>query len=173
MEKETRLRFSEICTAVDLMDIDNENTHVIPNKLRGFARTPELRDALIKECVTQFEKKADDWCVKLALALIETARMYDEFSDEEAEDILHGLCLSAIIYAMLNQTEDTKVKQLQILFNIITASYMFDKNIPTLAYSVLFCLMTDAPPQVLRDVAHGEREDAFGNFLIAKGLIKK
>jgi hypothetical protein len=153
--EERKHRFDEICTAVSLMDLDNEDSLVLPNRLKGFA-DPNLRDALICQAGRIGDK--DEWSNKLAMSIIQTASLYEGDGEEaqknSGEDIINALCVTA----MLCLVADQKVEVIKTLMNIIMANEVFECGIPRMAVMVIGSLLSGIPSEILAEGLKGNAE---------------
>lgn len=153
--EERKHRFDEICTAVSLMDLDNEDSLVLPNRLKGFADS-NLRDALICQAGRIGDK--DEWSNKLAMSIIQTASLYEGDGEEAqksaGEDIINALCVTA----MLCLVADQKVEVIKTLMNIIMANEVFECGIPRMAVMVIGSLLSGIPSEILAEGLKGNAE---------------
>jgi len=153
--EERKHRFDEICTAVSLMDLDNEDSLVLPNRLKGFADV-NLRDALICQAGRVGDK--DEWSNKLAMSIIQTASLYEGDGEEAqknaGEDIIHALCVTALLCVVADQ----KVEAIKTLMNIIMANEVFECGIPRMAVMVIGSLLSGIPSEILAEGLKGNAE---------------
>jgi len=153
--EERKHRFDEICTAVSLMDMDNEDSLVLPNRLKGFSDI-NLRDALICQAGRIGDK--DEWCNKLAMAIIQTASLYEGDGEEAqksaGDDITNALCVTALLCLVGEQ----KVEAIKCLMNIIMANEVFECGIPPLAVMVMGSLLSGMPSEILAEGLKGSAE---------------
>ena len=153
--EERKHRFDEICTAVSLMDLDNEDSLVLPNRLKGFADI-NLRDALI--CQAGRIGDTDEWSNKLAMSIIQTASLYEGDGEEAqksaGDDIINALCVTALLCVV----SDNKVEAIKCLMNIIMANEVFECGIPRMAVMVIGSLLSGIPSEILAEGLKGNAE---------------
>ena len=153
--EERKHRFDEICTAVSLMDLDNEDSLVLPNRLKGFSDI-NLRDALI--CQAGRIGDTDEWSNKLAMSIIQTASLYEGDGEEArksaGDDIINALCVTALLCVVADQ----KVEAIKCLMNIIMANEVFECGIPRMAVMVMGSLLSGMPSEILAEGLKGSAE---------------
>lgn len=153
--EERKHRFDEICTAVSLMDLDNEDSLVLPNRLKGFSDI-NLRDALLCQAGRIGDK--DEWSNKLAMSIIQTASLYEGDAEEAqknaGDDIINALCVTALLCVVADQ----KVEAIKCLMNIIMANEVFECGIPRMAVMVIGSLLSGMPSELLAEGLKGNAE---------------
>jgi hypothetical protein len=153
--EERKHRFDEICTAVSLMDLDNEDSLVLPNRLKGFSDI-NLRDALLCQAGRIGDK--DEWSNKLAMSIIQTASLYEGDAEEAqknaGDDIINALCITALLCVVADQ----KVEAIKCLMNIIMANEVFECGIPRMAVMVIGSLLSGMPSELLAEGLKGNAE---------------
>ena len=153
--EERKHRFDEICTAVSLMDLDNEDSLVLPNRLKGFSDI-NLRDALL--CQAGRIGDTDEWSNKLAMSIIQTASLYEGDAEEAqknaGDDIINALCITALLCVVADQ----KVEAIKCLMNIIMANEVFECGIPRMAVMVIGSLLSGMPSELLAEGLKGNAE---------------
>jgi len=153
--EERKHRFDEICTAVSLMDLDNEDSLVLPNRLKGFSDI-NLRDALLCQAGRIGDK--DEWSNKLAMSIIQTASLYEGDAEEAqknaGDDIINALCVTALLCVVADQ----KVEAIKCLMNIIMANEVFECGIPRMAVMVIGSLLSGIPSEILAEGLKGNAE---------------
>jgi hypothetical protein len=137
------------------MDLDNEDSLVLPNRLKGFSDI-NLRDALL--CQAGRIGDTDEWSNKLAMSIIQTASLYEGDAEEAqknaGDDIINALCITALLCVVADQ----KVEAIKCLMNIIMANEVFECGIPRMAVMVIGSLLSGMPSELLAEGLKGNAE---------------
>jgi hypothetical protein len=137
------------------MDLDNEDSLVLPNRLKGFSDI-NLRDALLCQAGRIGDK--DEWSNKLAMSIIQTASLYEGDAEEAqknaGDDIINALCVTALLCVVADQ----KVEAIKCLMNIIMANEVFECGIPRMAVMVIGSLLSGMPSELLAEGLKGNAE---------------
>jgi hypothetical protein len=137
------------------MDLDNEDSLVLPNRLKGFSDI-NLRDALL--CQAGRIGDTDEWSNKLAMSIIQTASLYEGDAEEAqknaGDDIINALCVTALLCVVADQ----KVEAIKCLMNIIMANEVFECGIPRMAVMVIGSLLSGMPSELLAEGLKGNAE---------------